>query len=100
MATARKAPATPAAAEGPPPSEPGSAVITPPDRDGDGAPGGSDALQPYAVLLTEVAGLPRGVVVYGPAPAIAALIDDGQARAALEPDIALAGVHVHALPET
>lgn len=71
---------------------------TPPDNNGDGQPGGSDALPPYAVLLAPHAGVRAGAVVHGPRAAITALVDASAARMATAADIAIAGVHVHALP--
>lgn len=82
----------------PAPSEPGSDTPTPPDNNGDGHPGGSDALEPYAVLRAPVRGVPAGHVVYGPREDIAQLVGTGEARLADEADLAIAGVHVRALP--
>ena len=78
-------------------SEPSSGP-TPPDNNGDGQPGGSDALQPYAVLRATVRGVPAGHVVYGPREEIDQLVETGEARLADEADLAIAGVHVRALP--
>lgn len=91
----------PAAERDNPGSEPGSDVtppVLPPDNNGDGQPGGSDALEPYAVLLEPHAGIDAGKIVYGPAAAVAALVDASAARMATPDDLAIAGVHVHALP--
>lgn len=75
-----------------------AAQAAPLDRDGDGRPGGSDALHPYAVLLAPHGGISAGAVVHGPRPAIAALVDASAARMATLTDLDIAGVHVHALP--
>lgn len=102
-------PPSPAAvllASGESPPEPGSDAAPdpdpagPPDLNGDGDPGGSDALEPFAVLLAPHGRHRGGSVVYGPRETITALIDASAARMATPTDIAIAGVHVRALQET